>query len=441
MLPKHLAASLSLIILGSACLPFGPDLHSHPAKMEANLSQDAKQLLAKAFNFGSIGTDQLILADYHVHAAARGTHSPSRDAYLNPELHSLFRPFRWLKTCAFMQASGVTDINLMDTQYETRLLDLLLHFQEVQRKYMPPGQSVESRFYLYALDYFHDEQGRPVKDNTDLYVPNGYVITLAERINQALMQVEPHNLRNKVSTVPVASVHPYRQDFKSEVRKLAKQGVRYIKWLPPAMNIDLDIVSGDHYRALAENNMVLLSHTGPEHVFRVKNREHQYFGDPVKLRKALDHGVVVVALHGARRGKHLDESYFERFLKLMNLSQYQDKLFGEISVMMTGRAIAGDSRALLLQVIEASQAFGPLHQRMLNGSDYPVPAVAFLQPTKGLAKLDMITTEQKKWLDEIYRYNPLLFDFVAKRTLRHPKTGDKLPDDLFFPLEFKLANE
>ena len=38
-----------------------------------------------------------------------------------------------------------------------------------------------------------------------------------------------------------------------------------------------------------------------------------------------------------------------------------------------------------------------------------------------------ITSEERSALNEIYDFNPLLFDFVLKRTMRHPETKQKLP--------------
>jgi len=34
-------------------------------------------------------------------------------------------------------------------------------------------------------------------------------------------------------------------------------------------------------------------------------------------------------------------------------------------------------------------------------------------------------------LNEIYHYNPLLFDFVVKRTVKLPGTGKKFPPSVF----------
>ena len=67
-----------------------------------------------------------------------------------------------------------------------------------------------------------------------------------------------------------------------------------------------------------------------------------------------------------------------------------------------------------------------LHPRLVNGSDYPLPAINALIRTRSLASDGFITGEERTALNEIYDYNPLLFDFVLKRTMRHPETKQKL---------------
>jgi len=45
--------------------------------------------------------------------------------------------------------------------------------------------------------------------------------------------------------------------------------------------------------------------------------------------------------------------------------------------------------------------------------------------------LRLISAAERKALNEIWKQNPLLFDFVLKRTLKDPKTGRRWPADLF----------
>ncbi|MBT6326524.1 MAG: hypothetical protein HOJ35_11185, partial [Bdellovibrionales bacterium] len=56
-------------------------------------------------------------------------------------------------------------------------------------------------------------------------------------------------------------------------------------------------------------------------------------------------------------------------------------------------------------------------------------------------ELGYITAKEKEILNEIYSYNPLLFDFVSKRLLKHPKTKQKLlPEAFELPKELGCHN-
>ena len=69
--------------------------------------------------------------------------------------------------------------------------------------------------------------------------------------------------------------------------------------------------------------------------------------------------------------------------------------------------------------------------RLVNGSDCPLPAVNVLIWLRALEDGGFIFEEGHVWLEEIYRVNPLLFDFVLKRMPRHPGTSEQLQDKLF----------
>ncbi len=72
-----------------------------------------------------------------------------------------------------------------------------------------------------------------------------------------------------------------------------------------------------------------------------------------------------------------------------------------------------------------------LHERLVNGSDYPLPAVNLLVRTGALVRQGYITSEERVCINEIYDYNPLLFDFVLKRRLRLPGTRQRSPASIF----------
>ncbi len=48
---------------------------------------------------------------------------------------------------------------------------------------------------------------------------------------------------------------------------------------------------------------------------------------------------------------------------------------------------------------------------------YPVPCINIVVQTSALVKAKYITEEERVLLNEIYDYNPLLFDFVVRIVL------------------------
>jgi mannonate dehydratase len=174
---------------------------------------------------------------------------------------------------------------------------------------------------------------------------------------------------------------------------------------------------------------VLLAHTGEE--LAVFSGGGQEFGNPLRLRRPLEMGVRVVALHSATFGRSIDLDSpgrervpsFELFLRLMDDRRYAGLLYSDIA----GVTFFNHSAEALATLLDRED----LHPRLVNGSDYPLPAINFLVMTGRLARHGFITDEERDALNEIYGYNPLLFDFVVKRTLRHPGTGRGFSPSVF----------
>jgi mannonate dehydratase len=164
-------------------------------------------------------------------------------------------------------------------------------------------------------------------------------------------------------------------------------------------------------------NLPLIAHAGLERA--VLGREAHDFGNPLRLRRALEAGVRVVVAHCASMGEDRDldrgengpyVDSFSLFERLMGVARYENLLYGDISAM-TQVNRAGPA---LARVIE-SDAW---HARLLNGSDYPLPGVMPIFSVDYLVSLKMIEASAADVLREIRLHNPLLFDFVLKRSLR-----------------------
>jgi hypothetical protein len=367
---------------------------------------------------------------------------------LHPDYHDLIG-VRTVLRQALANANRIDDEEKVNEQYLRRILDLAV------------TADLGGTYYLYAFDYRFDPPAgkpsphrlQPSRDTSDLYVSNDYAITVATCLTRLAKHLaEKHGLRAP-SFRPVASVHPHRPNAISELERVAMLGVRHLKWLPPAQHIDpADPRLDAFYRAMADRGIALLSHTGKEHTLRVADGDDD-LGNPLRLRRALEAGVTVVMLHAGRDGEEVSDvshayaprSYFERFLEMMREPAYRGRLFGEISVLpYVGTQ---DKMAEIF-------ADPDLRCRMLDGSDYPNPALNIVRmlstdlfepsgPLRWSTAEPLHTLRARRdALDAIRRQNPVLYDFVLKRSLRFRIHGrlEPLPDAVFYDLATKVAH-
>ncbi len=339
--------------------------------------------------------------DHHVHTV--GTGENESGARINRKFQSWLHPRQHVQFLAYQRAFGIDDVARTESQSSARFLRLAR------------GVGV-SRFALLAFDAHYELDGNVNEDETEFYVPNEHVERLARE--------------NPDVFVAVASVHPYRADAVQELERCAAAGTKTVKWLPNAMGMDPANPRCDaFYAAMARLGMTLISHAGEEQA--VESDATQEFGNPLRLRRALDAGVRVIVAHCASRGEGLDldaptgtrAENFDLFLRLMDDPRYVGRVFGEISALtQTGRN--GRPLATMLARMD-------LHERLVNGSDYPLPVIDALFRTGELQGAGYITVDEAEQLDEIWAANPLLFDLVLKRTVKHPATGVRFPASVF----------
>jgi predicted TIM-barrel fold metal-dependent hydrolase len=369
-----------------------------PEDLNSKLSTKSSDLVKRAFD--DIDPDRLI--DHHVHIAGLGVGGTK--TFVNSKMLTWRHPFHRLKLKVYMSSAGVSNEDNADPQAAARLAALVKNIKD------------HGKHRLLAFDKNYRKDGTVNLEKTEFYVPNEYVFELAERYPDLF--------------VPNISVNPYRPDAIEELEKWARRGARIVKWLPNAMGIDPSDPKCDlFYQKMKELDLILLSHGGEEKA--VEAEEDQKLGNPLLLRRALDHGVKVIVAHCAGLGSNEDldtrdrkkVDNFDLFLRLMDEKRYEGLLFGEISAMTQFNRSGKPLRTML--------AREDLHERLLNGSDYPLPAVNLLIRTRPLVKQGYINNSEAESLKEIYDYNPLLFDFVLKRTLRQPGTSRSFPASIF----------
>lgn len=379
--------------IGVALLGLG--LFYHCRTRPKPLSPAAHALIQKAFSGLSAP-----IVDVHAHLVGLGTGASG--AWLNPKKMSWLHPIKRIQTQLFIRASGVHDRATLDQDYVTKLLERSQAF--------PEG----TRIHLLAFDHAYTANGRIDAEHSEFYVPNEAVVAIARRFPDRI--------------VPVISIHPARKDALAELDRWADQGVRYLKWLPNAQRIDpADPRWEAFYRRMIERGVVLLTHVGEEKA--VHSPDAQALGNPVRFRRALDLGLTVIMAHCASLGRNDDLDHpgqtaanFDLFLRVMAEPRYQGRLWGEISALTQINRLPEPLQVVLRRP--------DLQARLLNGSDYPLPGIDLVIWTRKLVRLGLLTAEERSALNEIFDQNPLLFDFVLKRTL-HTREGQSLSPDVF----------
>lgn len=371
---------------------------------EVPLSPRARQLVAWAWD----GIDPAKVVDVHVHVVGLGRGDTG--CFVHPDATSLLSPLRYAKTHVYMSAAGIYDDARADRVFVERLLDLC------------GSQQPRGRFLLLAFDQHRTADGQPDLERTEFYTPNDYVLGLARDHPDLFLAA--------------CSVHPYRDDALDELTRCREAGAVAVKWLPNAMGIDpLDPRCDPFYERLRALNLTLISHAGEEQA--VHAEEAQELGNPLRLRRPLDHGVKVVVAHCASLGTSRDldapESAGERprvssyalFRRLAAEERHRGRLFGGISAMTQFNRC----ETPLAETIASPE----LHPLLVNGSDYPLPAIDPLIQTRLLVSLGYLTEAERAACNEVFAANPLLFDFVVKRCLKVKRDGTvhRLPASAF----------
>lgn len=336
------------------------------------------------------GIDPAMVWDCHAHLA--GTGDSGRGIEMSPKMLSPLNPMLFIQRLFYMNAGCAHDApGRVDDSYVERLHNLM--------EGMPRG----FRMMLYAFDHVHDADGTPRPDLSAFHVPDVYAREIA--------QAEPQWFEW------VCSVHPARHDAIAALEAAVAGGARAVKWLPPAMGIDPAAPEhDDYYRALLRLDLPLITHVGEEKA--VAGIARPEWGNPLRLRRALDLGVRVVMAHCASHGEDVDTDRgpngprvpsFELFARMMGEARYRELLVGDISAVVQRNRQIDTVRTL----IEREE----WHPRLLFGTDYPLPGVVPLISPSAFARAGMLDAAAVPVLESVREHNPVLFTFALKRLL------------------------
>ncbi len=336
------------------------------------------------------GIDASKLWDVHAHLL--GTGDSGSGCTVHASMSQWWRPIEVLRRQAILNAACVGgDATSIDRAYVERLLALTADF--------PAG----ARWLLFAFDNAHGDDGAAHPDATTFHVPDRYAREVCSK----------HAERFGF----VASIHPYASDAIERLNRAIDAGALAIKWLPSAMNIDpRDARCRPFYDRLAATRVPLIVHFGEEQAVPGAGRNE--FGNPLLARVMLDAGVRVVMAHCASLGHALDHdkpsapriAAFDLFARLMDERAHEKLLLGDISAVLQINRKTDIARTL----IERDH----WHARLLHGSDYPLPGIPILTRPQRLADAGLLDAKAVPLLAQIREHNPLLFDFVLKRSVR-----------------------
>ena len=348
------------------------------------------------------GLDPRKILDLHVHVAGEGT-GPG-DPWVNPAMRSLANPFSYAHFALMANAACLgSDPANWSSRYVSRLHALADEF--------PDG----ARFLLLALDGYRGEDGKLDRKRTVFFVPDEHVARIARA--------------NPGRFLWSASVHPYREDAIESLRAAAAQGARAVKWIPYFMGIDpASPRCRPFYRELKRLRLPLITHGGWEH--ELVEGGVQDYGNPLRLRAALEEGATVILAHCGIQGDFADLDRpssrqpvpsFELFARLMDTPDYRGRLYGDLSAVVQGGRQPGALATLI--------AKHEWHPRLVNGSDYPGPGIVAVMGMKELVEEGVLAVKDAERLWHIQDHNPLLFDFYLKRCLSWK--GERWPASVF----------
>lgn len=304
--------------------------------------------------------------DSHVHVVGTGTGGTG--CWYRPKgLTKVGAP--WMVRCVDMTPRDLAGPDF-DRLYVERLLEYVR------------GSSL-GRILLLAHELPHRDDGTPLPELASFYVPNDYVLKLADEHPEFLAAV---------------SIHPSRRDAFEELELCLAGGAAALKCLPNVQGIDWN--DRRHTRFLermAAAGLPLLAHTGSERTMPVMDAK---LADPRVLTRPLEIGVKCIAAHCGTGMMLLDPDYLDVFAEM---TERFPNLYGDNSALA---AINFRLRPSALRRLTT----GALAERILHGSDLPVPISGVLPWLGG-----MLSWRQYREAARVG--NPLERDAQLKRAL------------------------
>jgi uncharacterized protein len=278
--------------------------------------------------------------DAHIHIVGTGTGGTG--CWYRPRgLTKLGAPF-------LVRSIGLTTRDLAGPDFDRIYVDQLLRYLH--------GSSIQ-RALILAHELPHRDDGTPLPERASFYVPNAYVLALAKKHPEFL---------------PAVSIHPSRRDAFDELEFALAHGAAALKCLPNVQGIDwADRRHTRFLERMAEAKLPLLAHTGSERTMPVMDHK---LADPRVLTRPLEIGVTCIAAHCGTGTLLVDPDYLDTFAAM---TERFPNLYGDNSALA---ALNFRLRPSALKRLIT----GALANRILHGSDLPVPVSGLLAWAGGM---------------------------------------------------------
>lgn len=293
------------------------------------------------------------IIDIHIHLAVSGCQC--QNGWLHPRFRNRYT-MKMLK-----RLHGITDHDL-NTDFDLLWPQKISHMVEKSRA---------DYGVILGFDGVVDSSGHIVKSQSQLIVPHDWVF---------------NNCYKYKNLLPGPSINPHRREALDLLDEcIAKKAVLF-KWLPSVQKIDAaDPRLVKFYQKIADSKIPLLFHVGTEGTF--KSLE-PHLNDLQYIRYPLDQGVKVICAHAGTEpvwSKEPDSS--EALRDMMN--SYQN-------LWVDNSGLCNFTRFHHVpQLVKNTW----LTDRMLYGSDWPVPAHPwFFLKDMGLKKTIKIEKESN-WIN------------------------------------------
>jgi predicted TIM-barrel fold metal-dependent hydrolase len=237
---------------------------------------------------------------------------------------------------------------------------------------------------VLGFDGVYDAAGRLDRTRTQMLIPQEWVFEVCRRHGNLL---------------PGVSINPWRADALDRLEMAIEGGAVLIKWLPIVQGFDpASPRTAPFLRKLAAAGIPLLVHAGSgEMTFRTVDGS---VGDIIGLLPALEEGVTVICAH-AGAPAHYQISADQTPVLMALLERFPNLWVDNSGMMNIGRfrhipRIANDP---------------VIRERVMHGSDFPVPPSAMLYANRiGIRRARELTREP----------NPMQREIAIKRALGMP---------------------